>query len=145
MEKRTFIFYKDNILSILGFFYHYRALLTLTLESFWSIISVLSCPILLASHLLIGIRRMANPKPARNAKPTCMCNKYRDTPTWNGRLQNAWKLGQKFTTRSVSVLIKLTISPVLNFDDDTLLTRRAFLYTVVIIEHLILSPTTCML
>ena len=45
--------------------------------------------------------------------------------------------------RSVSVLIKLTISPVLNLDWVTLLTVRAFLYTVVMMAHRIFNPITC--
>lgn len=35
-------------------------------------------------------------------------------PTWNGILQNAWKLGQELTILSTSVDIKLTISPTEN-------------------------------
>lgn len=85
MEKRIFIFYKDNIFSILGFFYYYRVLLILIFEFFWSIIFVFSCLILLVSYLLIGIKRMVNFKLVRNVKLICMCNKYRDIFIWNGR------------------------------------------------------------
>jgi hypothetical protein len=34
--------------------------------------------------------------------------------TWNGILQKEWKLGHEFTIRSVSVLMKFTISPILH-------------------------------
>lgn len=39
---------------------------------------------------------------------TCWCRRYNDTAIWNGKLQNWWKLGAKFTTLSVSVLMKFT-------------------------------------
>ena len=39
---------------------------------------------------------------------TCWCSRKSETPIWNGRLQNWWKLWQKLTMRSESVLMKFT-------------------------------------
>lgn len=47
-------------------------------------------------------------KLKRKNQSTCWWRRYSDTAIWNGKLQNWWKLGAKFTTRSVSVLMKFT-------------------------------------
>ena len=36
----------------------------------------------MAMARLMGIKRMANPTPVRNARPSCWYNRYRDTATW---------------------------------------------------------------
>ena len=73
---------------------------------------------------------------------TCVYNRYNDTAVCTGKLQKAWKLGQKLTILFVSVLMKLTISPTVDLDMVTVLIFSDFLYTVVIRAARILRPTT---
>ena len=52
-------------------------------------------PTLMHTYRLRGIRRIAKMRPARKDTPTSRYNRYSDTPIWNGRLQNWWKLQLK--------------------------------------------------
>ena len=58
-----------------------------------------------------------------------------------GRLQNWWKLGQKFTTLPTSVLMKFVISPVLYCDNDVGFEVIVFPYTEAINDDFIPMET----